>query len=220
MSKYSYNDAESIHRIDVIDVACEEYVQKVLGFSDNAKSGNPTPISDPIIALSSPSLTPFEGGDFILEEIKAYLTSEPSSLFDFEEVMNNNQNQEPPPQNGPPPMFHGLPSDDANQHIDKFLEITQHIKQNEVSDDALRLSLLPYSLTRHAIAWYDRLPRNSIHSFDDMMRKCLSKYFPPFIVTKLWNEITKFEQKPHESLFEACLVTNCQLTGVLAITCF
>nr|GEX62152.1 reverse transcriptase domain-containing protein [Tanacetum cinerariifolium] len=30
----------------------------------------------------------------------------PSSLFDFEEVMNNNHNQEPPPQNnnGPPPM--------------------------------------------------------------------------------------------------------------------
>nr|GFB67896.1 reverse transcriptase domain-containing protein [Tanacetum cinerariifolium] len=39
-------------------------------------------------------------------------------------------------------QFHGLPSDDANQHIDKFLEITQHMKQNGVSDDALRLSLV------------------------------------------------------------------------------
>nr|GEW12931.1 reverse transcriptase domain-containing protein [Tanacetum cinerariifolium] len=74
--KFSYNDVESINRIDVIDVACEEYVQEVLGFSDNSKSGNPTLISDPIITLSSPSLTPFEGGDFILEEIKACLTSE------------------------------------------------------------------------------------------------------------------------------------------------
>nr|GFC77701.1 reverse transcriptase domain-containing protein [Tanacetum cinerariifolium] len=52
-----------------------EYVQEVLGFFDNSKTGNPTPISDPIIALSSPSLTPFEEGDFILEEIKACLTS-------------------------------------------------------------------------------------------------------------------------------------------------
>nr|GEV54680.1 reverse transcriptase domain-containing protein [Tanacetum cinerariifolium] len=59
-------------------------------------------------------------------------------------------------------QFHGLPGDDANRHIDKFLEITQHMKQNGVSDDALRLSLFPYSLTHHAIAWYDRLPRNSV----------------------------------------------------------
>ncbi|GJZ21034.1 hypothetical protein Tco_0558073 [Tanacetum coccineum] len=76
-------------------------------------------------------------------------------------------------------QFHGLSGDDANRHIDKFLQITQHMKQNEVSDDALRLSLFPYSLTHHAIALYDHLPRNSIHSFNDMMRKFLSKYFPP-----------------------------------------
>nr|GEV76174.1 retrovirus-related Pol polyprotein from transposon TNT 1-94 [Tanacetum cinerariifolium] len=74
-SKYSYNDAESINRIEVIDVACEEYVQRVLGFFDKSKSGNPTPTSDLSIALSFPSLTPFEGGDFILEEIEACLTS-------------------------------------------------------------------------------------------------------------------------------------------------
>ncbi|GJX31316.1 hypothetical protein Tco_0241171 [Tanacetum coccineum] len=60
-SRYSYNDAESINRIDVIDIACEEYSQEVLGFSDNSESGNPTPTSEPIIAKSSPSLTSFEG---------------------------------------------------------------------------------------------------------------------------------------------------------------
>ncbi|GKC56603.1 reverse transcriptase domain-containing protein [Tanacetum coccineum] len=39
---------------------------------DSSSSGNPTP-SDPIIASSSPSFTPFEGGDFILEEIETFL---------------------------------------------------------------------------------------------------------------------------------------------------
>ncbi|GKA49299.1 reverse transcriptase domain-containing protein [Tanacetum coccineum] len=77
------------------------------------------------------------------------------------------------------------------------------MKQNGISDDALCLSLFPYSLTHHATAWYDRLPRNSIHSFDEMMRKFLSKYFPPSMVTKLRNEIPKFQQELHESLFEA-----------------
>ncbi|GJS16327.1 reverse transcriptase domain-containing protein [Tanacetum coccineum] len=80
-------------------------------------------------------------------------------------------------------QFHELPRDNANSHIDKFLEITQHMKQNGVSDDALRLSLFPYSLTHHVIAWYDRLSRNSIHSFDDMMREFLLKHFPPSMDT-------------------------------------
>ncbi|GKD36219.1 reverse transcriptase domain-containing protein [Tanacetum coccineum] len=85
-SRYSYIDAESINRIDVIDTACEEYYQEVLGFSDNSESGNPTPISEPIIAKSSPSFTPFEGGDFILEEIEACFASDsvPLGIDDVE----------------------------------------------------------------------------------------------------------------------------------------
>ncbi|GJW92999.1 reverse transcriptase domain-containing protein [Tanacetum coccineum] len=66
--------------------SCEEYSQEVQGFSDNSESGNPTPISEPIIAKSSPSLTPFEGGDFILEEIEVYLASDsvPPGIDDAE----------------------------------------------------------------------------------------------------------------------------------------
>ncbi|GJR79662.1 reverse transcriptase domain-containing protein [Tanacetum coccineum] len=58
--------------VNVIDVACEEYAQEVLGFSNCSTSSNPTP-SDPIIASSSPSFAYFEGGDLILEEIETFL---------------------------------------------------------------------------------------------------------------------------------------------------
>ncbi|GJT44024.1 reverse transcriptase domain-containing protein [Tanacetum coccineum] len=76
-SRYSYRyDDESINRIDVIDVTCKKYAQEVLRFSDSSKSGNPTLSLDPIITTSSPSLTPFEGGEFVLEEIEACLTSD------------------------------------------------------------------------------------------------------------------------------------------------
>ncbi|GJZ90269.1 reverse transcriptase domain-containing protein [Tanacetum coccineum] len=74
--RYSYNDAVSINQIDVIDVACEEYAQEVLGFLDSSTSGNPTSSLDLILSTSSPSLTPFEEGDFILEEIEACLTND------------------------------------------------------------------------------------------------------------------------------------------------
>ncbi|GKD78031.1 reverse transcriptase domain-containing protein [Tanacetum coccineum] len=69
---YTYNDM-SVNRIDIIDVACKEYAQEVFGFSNNSTGGNPTPTSKPIISDSSLSLTPFEGSDFILEEVEAYL---------------------------------------------------------------------------------------------------------------------------------------------------
>ena len=76
-SRYSSNyDSESVNRVDVIDVASEEYSQEVLGYVHNSASGNPTPSSEPIIANSFPSLTPFEGSDFILEEIEAFLKSD------------------------------------------------------------------------------------------------------------------------------------------------
>ncbi|GJW88926.1 reverse transcriptase domain-containing protein [Tanacetum coccineum] len=100
-------------------------------------------------------------------------------------------------------QFHGLPSDDANKHLDKFLTITQSMKQNKVTDDALRLYLFPYSLTHHATAWFDSLLKNSIYTFEEMVSKFLSKYFPHSMVTKLRNDISNFRQLPNESLFEA-----------------
>nr|GFA16804.1 reverse transcriptase domain-containing protein [Tanacetum cinerariifolium] len=63
-------------------------------------------------------------------------------------------------------QFHGLPGDDANKHLDKFLHVTQSIKVNGVTDDTLSLYLFPQSLTHHATAWFDHLPRNSIDTFE------------------------------------------------------
>nr|GFB78197.1 reverse transcriptase domain-containing protein [Tanacetum cinerariifolium] len=62
-----------VNRIDIIDVAREEYAQEILGFSSNSSGGNPTSTFKPILSDSSLSLTPFEESDFILEEIEAYL---------------------------------------------------------------------------------------------------------------------------------------------------
>nr|GEW62259.1 reverse transcriptase domain-containing protein [Tanacetum cinerariifolium] len=57
-----------------IDVICEMYSQEVLGFSDVTASGNPTPYDDPIISITSPTLTLFGDSDFLLfEEADAFL---------------------------------------------------------------------------------------------------------------------------------------------------
>nr|GEU29103.1 reverse transcriptase domain-containing protein [Tanacetum cinerariifolium] len=68
-SIYSANYSDmTAKRIDVIDMACEEYSQEVLGFSDVISSGNPTPYYDLIVSTTSPILTPFANSDFHLEE--------------------------------------------------------------------------------------------------------------------------------------------------------
>nr|GEZ23679.1 hypothetical protein [Tanacetum cinerariifolium] len=105
-------------------------------------------------------------------------------------------------------QFHGLSGDDANKPLNKFLHVTQSIKVNGITDDALRLYLFPHSLTHHATAWFDRLPRNSINTFEQMAKMFLEKYFPPSMVTKLRNEITNFRQRPDESLFEIDMFYN------------
>nr|GEY76213.1 reverse transcriptase domain-containing protein [Tanacetum cinerariifolium] len=76
-SRYSanYNDMTA-NRIDIIDMACEEYSQEVLGFYDVIASINPTPYYDPIVSTSSPTLTPFGDSDFLLEEVNAFLALE------------------------------------------------------------------------------------------------------------------------------------------------
>ncbi|GJZ04738.1 reverse transcriptase domain-containing protein, partial [Tanacetum coccineum] len=79
-SRYSSNyDDNSVNRIDVIEMACEEYSQEVLGFSDVIASGNPTPYYDPIVSTSSPTLTPFGDSDFLLEEVDVFLALEDDS---------------------------------------------------------------------------------------------------------------------------------------------
>nr|GEZ68256.1 reverse transcriptase domain-containing protein [Tanacetum cinerariifolium] len=73
--RYSANyNQMTANKIDMIEMACEEYSQEVLGFSDVNTSGNPTPYDDPIVSTTYPTLTPFGDSDFLLfEEANAFL---------------------------------------------------------------------------------------------------------------------------------------------------
>ncbi|GJV15849.1 hypothetical protein Tco_1361172 [Tanacetum coccineum] len=62
----SYNNLESLKKVDLIDATCEEYSQEVLGFSDSVAYNNPSPYFDPIVSNSSPTLTPFDESDVTL----------------------------------------------------------------------------------------------------------------------------------------------------------
>nr|GEX99889.1 reverse transcriptase domain-containing protein [Tanacetum cinerariifolium] len=73
--RYSANyNQMTENKIDVVESACEEYSQKVLGFSNVTDSGISTPQNDPIVSVTSPTLTLFRDSDFLLfEEADAFL---------------------------------------------------------------------------------------------------------------------------------------------------
>nr|GEW69121.1 hypothetical protein [Tanacetum cinerariifolium] len=59
-------------------------------------------------------------------------------------------------------QFHGLLGDDANKHLDKFLHVTQSIKVNEVTDDALRGTFMKMRLEE----CYDLIKNMTAHHND------------------------------------------------------
>nr|GEW43603.1 hypothetical protein [Tanacetum cinerariifolium] len=70
----SYNNLESLNKVDLIDVTCEEYSQEVLGFTDDVSTEVSSPIYEPIVLNSSQNLTPFCESDFLLlEEADAFI---------------------------------------------------------------------------------------------------------------------------------------------------
>ncbi|GKA93529.1 reverse transcriptase domain-containing protein [Tanacetum coccineum] len=100
-------------------------------------------------------------------------------------------------------QFHGFEGEDANDHLNKYLSITQFIKQNEVSQDIINLNLFPFSLTHEAESWFYTLKTHSIHTWEEIVSKFLSKYFPYSRTLQLRREILNFRKLPTESVFEA-----------------
>nr|GFB26043.1 DNA-directed DNA polymerase [Tanacetum cinerariifolium] len=70
----SYNNLESLNKVDLIDATCEEYSQEVLGFTDDVSNEVSSPYYEPIVLNSSQNLTPFSASDFLLlEEADAFI---------------------------------------------------------------------------------------------------------------------------------------------------
>nr|GEY85239.1 hypothetical protein [Tanacetum cinerariifolium] len=70
----SYNNLESLNKVDLIDATCEEFSQAVLGFTDDVSTKVSSPIYEPIVSSSSQNLTPFDASDLLLlEEADAFI---------------------------------------------------------------------------------------------------------------------------------------------------
>ena len=93
--------------------------------------------------------------------------------------------------------------ENPNNHIASFFEKCDTIKMNEVSNDAIRLRLFPFSLKDKAKSWLLNSNANSFTTWDGLSQVFLCKYFSPGKTAKLRNDITSLSQIEGESLYEA-----------------
>ncbi|GJS32324.1 zinc finger, CCHC-type containing protein [Tanacetum coccineum] len=82
--------------------------------------------------------------------------------------------------------FHGLPSEDPNQHLKGFLKLVDSLDLDDENSN-----------------WLECLPARSITTWEDLTTRFLAQFFPPGRTTKLRNDILMFQQHHGESLSEA-----------------
>nr|GEX66151.1 reverse transcriptase domain-containing protein [Tanacetum cinerariifolium] len=77
------------------------------------------------------------------------------------------------------------------------------LKYKNVSHDAIKLVLFPFSLEGAARTWLEKEPPRSIHIWEDLVSKFVNYFFPPSKTMNLKNDITNFQQKFDETFSEA-----------------
>ncbi|GJW88168.1 reverse transcriptase domain-containing protein [Tanacetum coccineum] len=148
--RYSYNDAELVNRIDVIDVSCSEYAQEVLGFSDSSTKIEACLTNDSILpGIDDADFNP--DGDLLL--LEKLLNDDPSSPLPpkelhFEEIKTIKSSIDDPPE---------LDLKDLSSHLEyAFLEGTDKLPviiSKELKNEEKAALLKVLKSHNRAIAW-------------------------------------------------------------------
>nr|GEV37995.1 hypothetical protein [Tanacetum cinerariifolium] len=89
--------------------------------------------------------------------------------------------------------FSGSDHEDANEHIERVLEIIDLFHIPNITQDQVMLRAFPMSLTGAISRWLRNKPSGSITTWEDLKIKFLSKYCPPARTAKKIEEINNFQ---------------------------
>ncbi|GJX99475.1 zinc finger, CCHC-type containing protein, partial [Tanacetum coccineum] len=84
-------------------------------------------------------------------------------------------------------LFHGLRSEDPNQHLKDFLKLVDSLDLDGANRERTRLRLFQFSLRDQARNWLEHLPAGSITTWEDLTTCFLAQFFPLGRTAKLRN---------------------------------
>ncbi|GJV52345.1 hypothetical protein Tco_1448086 [Tanacetum coccineum] len=99
--------------------------------------------------------------------------------------------------------FSSSDHEDANEHIEKVLEIVDLFHIPNITQDQVMLRAFLMSLTGAMSRWLRNKPSGSITTWEDLKTKFLSKCCPPARTVKKMEEINNFQQEPDETFYQA-----------------
>lgn len=94
--------------------------------------------------------------------------------------------------------FCGLDDDDPIQHIKDFLKIVDTLHTDGATRDTSRLRFFPFTLYEKAQEWYDKLPSESIFTWEQLISKFYEKFFPPGKTSAFRDRILRFRKGKDE----------------------
>ncbi|GJZ93480.1 retrotransposon protein [Tanacetum coccineum] len=110
--------------------------------------------------------------------------------------------------------FGGTNEEDANEYVEKVLEISEMFNLLSVSKDQIMLTIFPKTVIEAAKRWIKSEPSGIITTWNYLKSKFLAKYCPLFKTTRQIKEIHNIKQEVDETSYRAWE----RLKGLASIT--
>ena len=116
-------------------------------------------------------------------------------------------------------QFTRHPSDDPNEHLERFLRMENTVELNGVNPDIIKMQLFPFSLRGIATSWFESMPYGSIDSWEELVKAFMKKFFSLAFTLDRKREIIAFKQGEEENLYNAWkrykkLLNGCPMHGI------
>ncbi|WMV38113.1 hypothetical protein MTR67_031498 [Solanum verrucosum] len=97
--------------------------------------------------------------------------------------------------------FSGMASDDPHGHMAKLSSVCKSfVGRPNLDMDVIGLRVFPLSLTGDDDVWFTELPYNSIHTWDQLYKVFMAKYFPVSKKQNHKDKLNNFVALPRESV--------------------